>query len=457
MIFRLIGTLFLMAIAPMSWAGELSGTATYRERIAMPPEATFQAILFDVTAGGRNEIGRYETSGTDGPPYQFNVEFDSAMISADTPLLLEVRVVAEGRPVFLAVSELEAGSTQVPLDLLMTRVTETNEKQATSPAGVRQISLPLTLTGTIETPAGSETWTLTLDENQSFQLLREFEPEGNEPSTRASLGRWRAEANGGTFRLSDGAEMPLVLKSSGAESVQVLDSHSLQPFAGVLVRSAEGERFDLNDMFLAGMMTYLADAAVFEECQSGMIFPIAQEGAYLDLEQAYLADRPAPGAPLYVMVEGGIGIRPAMEGPDRQMLVVDRFIRTRPGITCERQMADATLQNTYWRLDELEGAPFPQGVAEREPHLVLETGDESAYRATVGCNNIRGGYALTHDALSFTGGAMTMMACPDPLGQLERQFNAMLSEVVGYAIEGETLVLRDVNGTARAVFSAVYF
>ena len=34
------------AIAPV-WAGTLEGTATYRERIALPPDAVFEAVLED--------------------------------------------------------------------------------------------------------------------------------------------------------------------------------------------------------------------------------------------------------------------------------------------------------------------------------------------------------------------------------------------------------------------------
>ncbi len=225
----------------------------------------------------------------------------------------------------------------------------------------------------------------------------------------------------------------------------------------VSAQAADGDTKGNADMLLAGMMTYQADAASIEMCKGGVVLPIAQEGDYPALERAYLADQSGPAAPLYVMVDGEIALRPAMEGPDREMLVVDRFIRTRPDVTCERQLADADLINTYWRLDVLEGEATPEGVGNKEPHLLLEAGDSGAYRATVGCNSIRGGFTQTDEGLSFGGGAMTMMACPDPLDRLERQFNVMLSEVAGFDIEGETLVLRDAEGAPRAIFTAIYF
>ena len=211
------------------------------------------------------------------------------------------------------------------------------------------------------------------------------------------------------------------------------------------------------DRLKAGMMTYQADATIFEDCKLGESIGIAQEGDHLALERAYLADRSTPGAPLYVVIDGEVATRPAMEGPDRDMLIVDRFIRTRPAVTCERQRADAELVNTYWRLDILEGEAVPRETGRREAHLLLETGEDGMYRATVGCNTIRGTYAITDGALSFGGGAMTMMACPPPLDKLERQFNATLAVVSDFSIEGETLVLRDQDGEPKAVFTAVYF
>ena len=112
-----------------------------------------------------------------------------------------------------------------------------------------------------------------------------------------------------------------------------------------------------------------------------------------------------------------------MEGPDREMVIVDRFIRTRPEVTCERQMADASLQNTYWRLDVVDGMDFPSDLATREPHLMLERTDGNNYRATVGCNRMRGAYTLDGAQVSFLPAASTMMACPEPLDTLERQFS----------------------------------
>ena len=96
-------------------------------------------------------------------------------------------------------------------------------------------------------------------------------------------------------------------------------------------------------------------------------------------------------------------------------------------------------------------------ATEREPHLVLETSDPPAYRATVGCNRMRGSYGLYGETLTFSPAAATMMACPEPLDGFERGLGDALAEATGFAVEGETLILKNAEGDPLAIFTAVYF
>lgn len=103
-------------------------------------------------------------------------------------------------------------------------------------------------------------------------------------------------------------------------------------------------------MLASGEFIYMADAASFRLCRSGRSLPVAMEGAYKALEAAYLAQRPAPGAPLFVTVEGSVARKAGMEGPERRTLSVSRFIAAWPGETCERNKAHAALKDTYWKI-----------------------------------------------------------------------------------------------------------
>ena len=208
---------------------------------------------------------------------------------------------------------------------------------------------------------------------------------------------------------------------------------------------------------MSGMMTYMADAALFEDCRSGARVPIAQEAEYLALERAYLANRRAAGEPLFVTIIGAISMRDAMEGPRRETLIVDQFISTNQTTNCERQHANASLENTYWRLDMLNGVAVAQSGAKGEPHIILNSASTGTYRAMLGCNSITGSVTINGSNLRFSARASTMMACPNPLPALEAKFGLVLSQVVRSAIIGETLVLSDANAQPIAVFTAVYF
>src|SRR5690606_22013614 len=62
-------------------AGSISGSALYRERIAMPPDAVFEAVLLDLTqsASGR-VIGRFVRDPSGQPPFSFKISYDDNSI-----------------------------------------------------------------------------------------------------------------------------------------------------------------------------------------------------------------------------------------------------------------------------------------------------------------------------------------------------------------------------------------
>jgi len=90
----------------------------------------------------------------------------------------------------------------------------------------------------------------------------------------------------------------------------------------------------------AGEMRYMADAALFTDCQTGRSYPIAMEADYVRMERAYLDVAGEPGGPLYVTFEGFIAPRPKMEGDGLEpTVVVEHFINVWPGRKCERDAA----------------------------------------------------------------------------------------------------------------------
>lgn len=322
---------------------------------------------------------------------------------------------------------------------------------------VAGLALPATYAGTLPcADCPGIRYRLNLWPDGVFHLHREWLDRDFEDS---DIGRWRKDPARDAILLYGGREMPLQFAVEGPRTLRQLDVQG-RPIESDLPYelTSEGglERLEL-DLPLRGMFTYMADAPRFEECLTGRSYPVAMEGAYIDLERAYLAaDKPGPGAPILAALEAAITERPAMEG-ERLIptVVVRRFIGLFPSQNCERAMSEAALPNTYWRIVKLMGEPVPVVDNRREPHLILR-GGESRYSATVGCNQLIGTWEAAGDRLTFTTGASTLMACPPPLDARETRLKNVLADTHTWRINGQVLEFFDRTGTSIAVFEAVY-
>lgn len=209
---------------------------------------------------------------------------------------------------------------------------------------------------------------------------------------------------------------------------------------------------------MGGEFTYLADAAAFTDCRTGRRVPVAMERAWIDVERAYLAAG-RRGAPLYAVIDGAILERSRMEGSGTMpTLVVSRLVGTFPLMRCARARGTAALANTYWRVVRLADEAVTPVGGRREAHLIIrrDQGGGTRFYATVGCNAIGGAATVAGDAVTFTPGPSTLMACPDPLGARERAFQRVLREARSARIVAETMELRDAQGRPLALFESVY-
>ena len=207
---------------------------------------------------------------------------------------------------------------------------------------------------------------------------------------------------------------------------------------------------------LSGEMIYFADVARFTDCASGRSYPISTEGDFLKLQEAYRLAAKAPGAPIYVTFEGALAPRPRMEGEGQQAtVIVRRFLGASPQRSCARAHAAATLENTHWRIVKLGDQPIAAAPGGREPYLLLrEDKGQKRVSATVGCNQIIGGFVSSGGSLRFSQSASTMMACPPPLDVWERKLIDALTATRESRISGATLEFLDATGAPVAVFEA---
>ena len=65
--------------------------------------------------------------------------------------------------------------------------------------------------------------------------------------------------------------------------------------------------------FLSGEFTYMADAAMFRDCATGLRFPVAQTGDYLRTEREYTARSQGVGDPVHARLRGHIDLMPSAE------------------------------------------------------------------------------------------------------------------------------------------------
>ncbi len=450
--------------APPAMAETLRGTALIRERIAIPPDAVFEAVIEDTSRADAPSrvLARKAIEPAGQPPIDFAIDYDPEALEPGAIYTLRATIRREGQLLFTTdtVTRVLGDDTPANVEVILSMIPDRRTGTPSPSIGAHGLSLPASFRGTLPC-ADCEGIRHHLDlwPAQYYHLRREWLGRTDGTAGRDEIGRWYADPARGAIVLFGAAEMPLFWEVKGPDRLRQMDMAGNPVDSDLPYELASDGTLDpteLSGMLLLGMMTYIADAALFEECLSGVRYPIAQEGDYLALERAYLDAQTGPGAPLLVHVTGGLAPRAAMEGPDRMSLVVENFNRVIPEENCAQHRSAASLTNTYWRIDSLRGETIGPVDGSREPHLVLLGAPETRFRATVGCNQIIGGYESDGDELTFGTGASTMMACPPPLDRMERQLRDALAVTRSFRLVGQTLQLQDADGNAIAELAAVY-
>jgi uncharacterized lipoprotein YbaY len=97
--------LMAFALTP-AWAAQelITGTATYRERIALPPDAVFEAIIEEVSRADAPavEIARTRIESPGQPPIAFSIAYDPAAIDERLTYAVRTRVLLGERLMFIS-------------------------------------------------------------------------------------------------------------------------------------------------------------------------------------------------------------------------------------------------------------------------------------------------------------------------------------------------------------------
>jgi len=465
-------------------AGSITGSASYRERIALPPEAVFEAVLLDIAIADApaRELGRVRLEPAGQPPHLFTIPYRASDLSPRGRYAVRATVRHGDRLLFTTdtITPVLSGGPQAgpqpPVTLQLVQVGGGRPGGGQGALG----RLPASWRGDLPGAGGASRWQVDLAADGTFQLRQtplnkagglQSKSEGSPKSSHDDIGRWRLEPGGQRLVLQGGREAPVFLQplaQGTALRKLTLEGQPLPSGANdLLQRLATPEPIEPR-LHLAGMFRYLADAASIRLCATGATLPVAMEGDYLALERAYLAARAAdaPGEPLLVNLKGLIGNRPSAEPgrPPLRTLVVERFVAVHPGQGCPEPAAAGTaekpaapakpaLRGQRWRLQGLQDRTEPGLVQapDRPPELELAA-DSERMSGSGGCNRLMGGYRLKGERLRFSQLASSQMACPQEVMAFEQRYTRALERVRRWNIDKHTLLLQDRRGRTLLVF-----
>jgi heat shock protein HslJ len=117
----------------------------------------------------------------------------------------------------------------------------------------------------------------------------------------------------------------------------------------------------------------------------------------------------------------------------------------------EKITSTATLENTYWKLLEVNGKPLTTPANSREVHIILATG--GGLKGFAGCNGVGGNYTVDGSAIKFTV-ISTKMYCNETM-ETENYLFSVLENADQYKIKGEQLELYQ-GAKLLTTFESVY-
>ncbi len=111
-----------------------------------------------------------------------------------------------------------------------------------------------------------------------------------------------------------------------------------------------------------------------------------------------------------------------------------------------------SLEGPLWQASSYvdDSGTMTNVVPEAVPSLEFNAGQISG---STGCNTFQSSYQQDGNSLQIETGAITQMACAEPVMNQERDFLAALNNTAGYRISGDRLELQDAAGEPLIMFS----
>ena len=322
----------------------ISGSAAYRQRIAMPPDAVLTVSVQDVSrvdAPAPVLAETRETFGARQVPIPFSLKVPSTLIDPQLSYAIYATITVGDQLKFTTTRRyavLTQGASN-NADLLLEAaqsappITPPPKPTKASTSSI-SLTLPATFVGMLpcaDCPAIEQTLTLRADGLYHLRLIYQDKPN----STYTELGRWAIDASGKRLTLLSGATLSL-MEIMDNTSLRQLD-HLGQPFVPMMTLNLK-PNVQVDPLTASqhwqGELLYLDDTAMYTDCASGAQWPVAMTEDYQTMEHNYLQAKSPPSEPLLVNFEGRLNSLPTMEGSSSEQLVVEHFNSAQPGASC---------------------------------------------------------------------------------------------------------------------------
>jgi uncharacterized lipoprotein YbaY/heat shock protein HslJ/uncharacterized lipoprotein NlpE involved in copper resistance len=454
----LIMAAMLAASSPSLWPSpapaasqKIIGSATYRERIALTPDAVFEATLEDVSLADAlaKVIARVRLEDPGQVPIDFEIAYDPQRIDPRGTYVVRASIRDSGGLRFTSTQGYpvltQGHGGKVAVSMRATSKDGETRERVSRPVPVLG-PLPVTFAGLLPcADCLGLRYQINLLPRGAYMQRMSYLRNAHDASYY-EVGAWSVSKDGRTLTLESGRDETTYWLVKDSRTLRKLDRKgnpidSDLPYE--LTRRAGIEPMEPR-VELSGMFRYMADAARFRDCRSGLQWPVAMSEDYRALEHAYTARPGAHGSELLVSLKGRIEQRPRMEGEGTEpTLVVEKFLRAMPGENCQERTAGVEIGNTRWRPTRIGDRDVVVSGQQREPWIEL---DPRSMRATGsgGCNRFSGGYEAGSGTLRFDRLASTMMACPSI--ETESAFLRALQAARRYRLQGRTLELSDDRG-----------
>ena len=116
-------------------AGQIEGKAMYRERIALPPGAMFEASLLDVSRAdaAAKVLGVARIKPAGNPPFAFKIKYDDKDIVASNRYSLQAKITLNDKLLFItdSTNSVLNGAPALTQPLMMQSVAENSSSSPT--------------------------------------------------------------------------------------------------------------------------------------------------------------------------------------------------------------------------------------------------------------------------------------------------------------------------------------